>query len=73
MLADNMGSPRAFEFRREELAALQAEGRGADIGDDVGDDAVLASYLSSLHTPDGLMREYLLHAKLAVRLCHRLP
>ena len=77
MLADNMGSPRAFEFRRRELAALAAEaeadgavptGGAAAAAAGVSDEAVLESYLASVLAPDGEMRDYLRHAKLAVRL-----
>ena len=83
MLADNMGSPRAFEHRRAELGALGATSphaaRAASCWGDsrassvpaaaaaVSDEAVLCSYLASVG-PDGLMREYLEHAQLAVRL-----
>ncbi len=82
MLADNMGSPRAFEFRRAELAALASEAQAAEplatgksrAGTEtvaphhVGDEEVLESFLSSVLLPGGLMREYLENARLAVRL-----
>jgi hypothetical protein len=91
MLADNMGSPRAFEFRRQELAALGVNAAAVPVGGDapsaraaatagatagtvgggggaaaaavghtgvgtvaiVSDEAVLQSYLDSLHKPEG--------------------
>ena len=77
MLADNMGSPKAFELRRAELAELAAHADTLDAVpplatggelEAVSDEMVLESYLSSVLRPDGLMREYLQHAKIAVRL-----
>ena len=87
MLADNMGSPRAWEFRRQELAAMRHDALSAEASGDVveptggsggpktavaatavSDGDVLASYLDSLLRPDGLMRSYLEHGQLAVRL-----
>ncbi len=59
MLADNMGSPRAFEHRRAELALSRPAGGRVD------DEAVLESYLASLER-GGLMRRYLEQAQLAV-------
>ena len=50
MLADNMGSPRTFEFRRRELMALRAAGdplaAGVSRVDAVSDEQVLQTFLS---------------------------
>lgn len=71
MLADNMGSPRAFEFRRQELVEMRHEmAAAAGESEDAAlcDEQVLASYLESILAPDGLVRAYLRHGKLAVRI-----
>ena len=60
MLEDNMGSPRAFEGRRAELASSASTSASA-----VSDAAVLESYVASLR-PGGAMRSYLQQAQLAV-------
>ena len=62
-LAETMGSPKAFEQRRAELAAER--GWGGDGG--VTDECVLESYLRSLE-PGGLMRTYLQQAQRATYL-----
>ena len=54
-LAETMGSPKAFEHRRAEIAADR--GGGA-----VGDECVVDSYLRSLDR-GGLMRTYLQQAR----------
>lgn len=51
-----MGSPRAFELRRAELG-----------GDAVRDAEVVASFRESVG-PDGLLTEYIKHARLALIL-----
>lgn len=53
MLSDNMGSPKAFEHRREELAEARGVGGGA-----VSDGEVLRSYRRSLQ-PGGELRRFL--------------
>ena len=63
MLEDNMGSPRAFEGRRAELAV--ASSSSASSSSAVSDAAVLESYVASLR-PGGAMRSYLQQAQLAV-------
>ena len=66
ILGWTMGSPRAFENRRVELALQQmsheAGGRKAPVGNLVDDLAVLASFREELASADGWMWRYLLHA-----------
>ena len=64
MLEDNMGSPRAFEGRRAELASA-APFSSSSSSSAVSDAAVLESYVASLR-PGGAMRSYLQQAQLAV-------
>ena len=59
MLQDNMGSPRAFELRRSELALESMN------NEPVSDERVLESYLDSIQS-GGCMRRYLEQAQLAV-------
>ena len=58
IFARTMGAPKAFEHRKQELAA-----RGA-LADD---EAVVASFLAELG-PSGALTEYLSHARLAHRI-----
>jgi len=66
ILGCTMGSPRAFENRRVELALQQAskeaDGREGPAGSLVDDFAVLASFREELASADGWMWRYLLHA-----------
>ena len=56
ILLKTMGSPQAFEWRRQELA---------EMGRPSSDQAVVISYLDSV-APDGLLTQYLRHGKIAV-------
>jgi hypothetical protein len=58
MLTKTMGSPLAFEYRRDELKLLACDSNDAD---------VVESFVD-LMRPDGLMMEYLKCAKIAVIL-----
>ena len=61
MLTKTMGSPLAFEYRRDELKLLNSSSSG------YGDDDVVESFID-LMRPDGLMMEYLKCANIAVIL-----
>ena len=59
MLHCTLGCPNTFEYRRQELAALQGPGGGSGPGGGaVSDEAVVESMLESVR-PGGLVERYL--------------
>ena len=58
MLQNSMGCPDTFEYRREELRALNLPS---------GDDDVAASFLSSI-SPDGPLTQFISMGKLGLLL-----
>ena len=72
MLRETMGSPDAFEYRRQELAELrlakQDAQQSSSYGEQVSDMDVVDSYRASCHPLTGEMGLYLSHAQLALRL-----
>ena len=68
MLAETMGSPNAFEFRRRELSSAAPEPSGGSAARPaVSDEDVLASFQATV-LPGGEVTEYLRAAKLVVRV-----
>eukprot|EP00547_Thalassionema_nitzschioides_P002215 CAMPEP_0194215434 /NCGR_PEP_ID=MMETSP0156-20130528/17223_1 /TAXON_ID=33649 /ORGANISM="Thalassionema nitzschioides, Strain L26-B" /LENGTH=429 /DNA_ID=CAMNT_0038943943 /DNA_START=427 /DNA_END=1716 /DNA_ORIENTATION=- len=61
ILGRTMGSPNAFEYRRQELASLLDK-------DEITDDDITQSYLESCHPSSGAMGQYLSKACLALKL-----
>ena len=82
MLRKTMGSPNAFEFRRNELQQekeLHASNQASEFANkkqedmveieiDVTDEEVVESYRTSCHPVHGVMGEYLSKAKLCLRI-----
>ena len=71
MLGETMGSPDAFEFRKQELKKHH-ENQEPLLREDnkiskVTDDDVVNSYIETCQ-PDGLMGQYLFHARLAIQI-----
>lgn len=63
MLAATMGAPHAFEFRREELAALSVPARRAS---DVSDEEVATNFYIEASEIGGVVRQYLHAAQIGV-------
>lgn len=64
ILGETMGSPRAFDYRKQELQHEMDNGRN----ETVTDEHVVESYRSSCHPVAGEMAQYLANAHLAVRI-----
>mmetsp|Transcript_103272 Transcript_103272/g.182924 ORF Transcript_103272/g.182924 Transcript_103272/m.182924 type:complete len:594 (+) Transcript_103272:2-1783(+) len=61
MLRHTLGSPGAFEYRRQELADL-----GRTTTDAISDEQVVDSYIKSVENDDGEVRSYLRNAQIGV-------
>jgi hypothetical protein len=69
ILANTMGSPKAFEHRRNELQREQQQQSSSSSGaTTISDEQVLQSYLDSCHALDGEMGEYLSHGQLILSI-----
>ena len=69
LLSQTMGSPNAFEYRKEELQWERKYQRpaAASCQDEVSDDDVVESYRKSCH-PNGEIGQFLSQARLAIKL-----
>jgi hypothetical protein len=63
-----MGSPKAFEHRRNELQREQQQSSSSSSSTTISDEHVLQSYLDSCHALDGEMGEYLSQGQLILSI-----